>query len=412
MLSIPKTLPLFLLICALGASCQDESSTPDADTPQTDPADAGSEKTDPTDASTGKTLGDAERLYLAATETLTQGLDTADCKTITALVTDYQSYSAAMTDTQYQSLAASRFKPVLDFMSRQLCNQFRINGDVEAYKSDALAASPAGEFLSGTPLLQAIVDQSSDLEALLATANQERSAQGLDPIIVADYVNSVVGGPTSTIVFFPGWPGRPKLDQWLQVQRTIHEMFFISLEPRDDGTYASYVHGRSMSTTGSTTTVASTFSNGTCLECHYSGKPIHMRPLDDTVEAAKVATLVKYLQKYPAQTNHPDYNPFPGSPGIGTGGTLTLEEASTYAGRTLTATELDTLNKNTACDTCHNGTIQNPLRPPYSRTVDILMANGIMPPGSGVPDKSEREEAIKVMNAAYKAKLKRYFLGD
>lgn len=317
-----------------------------------------------------------------------------------------------MTSAQYRNLASTRFKPVVDSMSRKLCNEFEINGDTAAYKRDAIAASLAGDSLSRTPLLQAIVDKSSNLDGLLQTANNDRKAQGLDPIIVADYPNSIVGGPTSTIVFFPDWPSRPKLHQGLQVQRTIGQMFFISLEPRDDGSYNSYVHGRMMTTSLGTTTVASTFANGTCLQCHYSGRPIHMRALSDAGESTKVATLVTYLTAYPAATSHPDYNPFPSSPGIGTSGALTLEEATTYAGRTLTTTELATLNKNTSCDSCHNNTIQNALRPPFDDTIDILMRNGLMPPGSGVVDSTARALAIKVMMAAYKVKLKRYFLGN
>ena len=46
-------------------------------------------------------------------------------------------------------------------MSRKLCNTLQINGDIEAYKLDAMADSPGAEFLDGTPLLQAIVDDPS-----------------------------------------------------------------------------------------------------------------------------------------------------------------------------------------------------------------------------------------------------------
>jgi hypothetical protein len=42
----------------------------------------------------------------------------------------------------------------------------------------------------------------------------------------------------------------------------------------------------------------------------------------------------------------------------------------------------------------------------------MLTANGIMPPGAGIVDASERAEAIKVMSAAYDVKLQRYFVGE
>ena len=381
------------------------------------PDDAGANQGDAAvatgDAGLGGELGEAENRYIAATATLTEALETADCALMTRLVADYDSYFPDMTNEGYRNLASTRFRPVLDYMSRKLCNRYQIEGDAAAYERDAIAASPAGAFLSGTPLLQAVVDRSAELDGLLATANEERRAQGLDPIVVADYPNSIVGGPTSTIVMIPGWPERPELDQWIQVQRTIGQMFFVTLEPRDDGRYNSFVHGRELTTRSGVTTVGSTFANGTCLQCHYSGRPIHMRALeDDPVEAASVATLVTYLQAYPARSNHPDYNPFPSSPGIGTGGTLTLEEAEAYAGRSLTETELAALNRNTACNTCHNDTLQNALRPPFDETVDILMRNGIMPPGAGVTDASERAEAIRVMFAAYEVQLRQYFLGE
>jgi hypothetical protein len=363
-------------------------------------------------AGSDEELGEGDKLYVAATETLTAGVDTARCELITQLLADYPLYATAMTNTRLRDLASSRFKPVLDFMSRKLCNEFEISGDIGAYKSEALANSPAGEFLNNTPLLQALVDRSSELDALLDAANKERSAEGLDPIIVADYPNTVTG-ETSTVVFFPGWPGRPRLDQWLQVQRTLGQMFFITLEPRDDGTYASYLHSRGLVTYNGMSTVGISVGNqgGACLTCHYSGKPLRMRALDDAKEAAKVATLVDYLGKYPPKTNHPGYNPFPDSPGIGTGGTLTMAAASTYAGRTLTEADLATLNRNTACDSCHNGTIQNSLIPPLSETVRMLMANGLMAPGAGIVDETERAEAIKVMKAAYLVKLQSYFVG-
>jgi hypothetical protein len=361
-------------------------------------------------------IGDAESRYLAAIDALTGRLYDADCDLLRTLAQDYEAYAPAMTNARLQSFASTRFKPQLDYMARKACNQLLIDGDAEAYKQDAVAASPSAGFLSGSALLQALVDQSSDLDALLASANDERSAAGLEPIIVADYPNSVVGGPTSTIVFFPGWPDRPALDQWLQVQRTLRQMFFITLEPRDDGSYASFVHARPMRTTAGTTTIDDTIgsiaANDTCLLCHYSGKPIHMRAPDDPVEAAKVATLVEYLAEYPARTNHPDYNPFPNTPGLGTGGTLTLEEASTYAGRDVTADELVTLNRNTACDNCHDDSFQNALRPPFSEVVEILMENGLMPPGVGVVDAAERAEALQVMKAAYVVELARYFQGE
>jgi hypothetical protein len=384
---------LSVLLCGLGAACQGDDS-PD-DSPREE-------------------LGEADDRYIQATRTLTASVDTADCQLITQLSTDYPTYSEAMTNARLRGLASSRFKSVLDFMTFKLCNEFQISGDIAAYKSDAIASAPAGDFLNNTPLLRAIVNETSDRDALLDAANEERHAQGLDPIIVSDYENSVTAG-SSTIVFFPGWPGRPKLDQWLQVQRTLNAMFFISLEPRDDGTYSSFVHSRALVTTGDIAAIGSsvTITGGvSCMLCHYSGKPIHMRPRDDGKDAAKVQTLVDYLQKYPPKTNHPEYNPFPESPGIGTGGKLTLEEASTYAGRTVTAAELDTLNRNTSCDSCHNGSTQNPLRPPFGETVEMLMANGIMPPGAGVVDQTERTEALKVMKAAYKVKLQRYFVGD
>lgn len=364
------------------------------------------------DAGSQEELGEADNLYVEATETLTANVDTAKCALIQQLLVDYPTYSAAMTNARLRDLAASRFKPVLDFMSRKLCNEFEISGDIEAYKREAMANSPAGEFLSGTPLLKALVDRSSDLDALLDAANQKRSAEGLDPIIVADYPNSVISG-TSTIVLFPGWPGRPRLHQWLQVQRTLGQMFFITLEPRDDGTYASALHSRGLTTNGGTSTVGTSVGNvgGACLTCHYSAKPLRMLPLDNAKEAAKVATLVNYLGKYPPKTNHPVYNPFPDSPGIGTGGTLTMEKASIFAGRALTEADLATLNRNTACDSCHNGTVQNPLRPPLGETVRILTANGLMAPGVGIVNEAERVEAIKVMNAAYKEKLQSYLVG-
>ncbi|MFO0660255.1 MAG: hypothetical protein U0165_10560 [Polyangiaceae bacterium] len=437
---------LIPIVCAFAASCEDSSTTSsntatdagtDADS-STGGTSAGSSTGGTSSGSSGGgtssgtsgsgsnggtsgaggsggttgTIGDAENLYIAAVNKLTSGLDDAACTLMTTLTSDYESYYPLMTNEQYKDYASTRFKPVVDFMSRKLCNQFEITGSVEAYKAAALADSPAGAFLSGTQLLKAIYDRSSEVDSLLATVNAERSTQGLDPVIVAEYPNSIVGGGNSTIVFFPGWPDRPNLDQWIQIQRTVGQMFFVTLEPRSDGTYNSYLHGRNLTTGGSSMTVGTSVENGTCLQCHYSGKPLHMRALADATEAAKVATLVGYLQAYPAKTNHPDYNPFPSSPGIGTGGTLTLEEASTYAGRSLTTSELETINKNTACDACHNNTLQNALRPPLDQTVDILMANGIMPPGSGVVDSSERAEAIKVMKAAYKVKLKNYLLGN
>ena len=369
------------------------------------------------DAGTGEggspeVLGDADYSYLDATDTLTASIDTADCKLITQLLSDYPTYFEAMTSTRLRDLASSRFKPVLDFMSHKLCNDFGIAGDIEAYKSEAKANSPAGEFLNGTPLLQALVDESSDLQTLLNAENNKRSAEGLDPIIVADYPNSITSN-TSTIVFFPGWSGRPKLDQWLQVQRTLQQLFFVTLEPRGDGTYATFTHSRALTTSNGTSTVGTSVTNqgGSCLMCHYSGKALHMRALDSGKDADKVATLVHYLQAYPPNTNHPVYNPFPDSPGIGTGGALTIEEASTYAGRTLTDTELATLNQNTACDSCHNGTTQNPLRAPFGQTVQFLTGNGIMPPGRGIVDATARTEAIKVLTAAYKVKLNNYFVG-
>jgi cytochrome c551/c552 len=134
-----------------------------------------------------------------------------------------------------------------------------------------------------------------------------------------------------------------------------------------------------------------------------------MRALASGKDADKVSTLVRYLQSYPPKTNHPIYNPFPDSPGIGTGGTLTLDEASTYAGRTLTNDDLATINQNTSCNSCHDGTTQNPLRAPFGQTVQFLTANGIMPPNRGIVDSSARTEAIKVLTAAYKVKLKTYF---
>ena len=364
-----------------------------------------------TNGDAGEQLGEADNSYIAATQTLTASVDTASCALITQLVADYATYSAAMTNARLRDLASSHFKPVLDFMSRKLCNEFEIIGDIEAYKTDAKTSSPAGEFLSGTPLLQAIVDRSSDLDTLLGAANQTRAADGLDPIIVADYPNSVTG-LTSTIVFFPGWPERPQLHQWLQVQRTLSQMFFVTLEPRADGGYASFAHSRPLTTNNGMSTVGTAVGNfaGACLMCHYSGRPLHMRALDNVTEAAKVATLVDYLGKYPPKTNHPVYNPFPDSPGVGTGGTLTMEQASTYAGRSLTEADLATLNRNTACDSCHNGTVQNPLRPPLSETVRILTTNGLMAPGVGIVDETERTEAIKVMVAAYKVKLQSYFV--
>lgn len=398
-----RSFPGYLLVCALAASCTQAASSD---------GDAGSGASGGTSGGTSGPIGDAENRYIEATDSLTQALNGAKCTLMTTLAADYESYYPAMTNESYKNLASTRFKPFVDYMSRKLCNMLEISGDANAYKSDAVANSPAGEFLSGTPLLQAIFDESSEVDGLLATANSDRSAQGLEPIIVADYPNSIVGGPYSTVVFFPGWPGRPELDQWVQVQRVIGQMFFISLEPREDGSYDTYLHGRTMTSKNGVTTVESTFANGTCLSCHYSGKPIHMGALDDAAEAEKVAKLVQYLQKYPAKTNHPDYNPFPDAPGIGTSGALTLEEATTYAGRTLTTEELATLNKNTSCNMCHNNTLQNALLPPFGDTIQILMKNGIMPPGSGVVDAADRTEAIKVMNAAYAVKLKRYFMGD
>jgi hypothetical protein len=372
-----------------------------------------SEVSTATDAGSQEVLGEADNLYVEDTEALTASVDTASCALVTQLLADYGTYATNMTNARLRDLATTRFKPVLDFMSRKLCNEWEVNGDVEAYKREAKANSPAGDFLSGTPFLQALVDRSSDLDARLDEANKKRSAEGLEPIVVAEYPNSVTG-QNSTIVFFPGWPGRPQLHQWLQVQRTLRQMFFISLEPRDDGKYASFLHSRDLTTNSGTSTVGTTIGNtgGVCLTCHYSGKPLHMRALDDNAkEASNVATLVKYLGKYPPKTNHPDYNPFPDSPGIGTGGKLTMEEASTYAGRTLTVADLATLNRNTSCDSCHDGTIQNPLRSPLSEPIRILTANGLMAPGVGIVDEAERTEAIKVMKAAYNVKLQRYFVG-
>lgn len=408
-----------VLLATLGGACGNAAASPDvtavadaaartdvsrADTPSDD-------ATTSADAATGE-VGAGESRYLAAVTSLTQAIDTADCRALTTLKSDYDSYFPTMTNERYRGLASGRFRPVVDFMARKRCNTYGVEGDAAAYRTAALGDSPAAAYLSGTPLLQAIVDRSTEVDGLLATANAERSAQGLDPIIVAEYPNSIVGGPTSTIVFFPGWPGRPQLHQWVQIQRTIGQMFFVTLQPRSDGRYDSFLHGRALTTRGGATTVGTTFENGTCLQCHYSGRPIHMRALDDATQAARVRALVEYLEDYPAQTNHPEYNPFPSSPGIGTGGKLTLDEAVAYTGRSLTTTELATLNRNTACDSCHDGTVQNPLRPPFDETVDIVMRNGIMPPGGGAVDATERAEAIRVMIAAYKVRMRRYFLGE
>lgn len=61
---------------------------------------------------------------------------------------------------------------------------------------------------------------------------------------------------------------------------------------------------------------------------------------------------------------------------------------------------------------CHDNSNENALRPPFDDAVDILMTNGLMPPGRGVTDDRDREEALKVMTAAYRVKLKAYFLAE
>lgn len=237
-------------------------------------------------AQAGEPIGDAEGRYIAAAGSLAESVDTLDCAGITSFADDYTDYSGALTNRVYQDLASTRFKPMVDYLSRKLCNEFEIAGDLASYEADAVEHSPAGAYLSGTPLLQAVIDESTTVNSLLATANTARAEEGLSAIIIADYPNSIVGGPTSTVLYFPGWPDRPELDQWVQVQRTINQLLLIALEPQVDGTYISFAHRRDLEASGSTTTVGDTVVNGTCLQCHHSGRPPHMG-VPDSARAAR-----------------------------------------------------------------------------------------------------------------------------
>ena len=331
---------------------------------------------------------------------------------IQAALTDLDDYQPAMTDETLKGYANTRFRPLLEFAYRKSCRPYGIAGSIDDYILGALGATPAGLFLSGTPLLQALVDRDATKAApLLANWNEERRQQGLGEVVVAEYLNSVVGG-ASTIIYIPNWPGKPNMEQWLQIQRTVGSMFFISLEPAADG-YASFMRSSTLHTVGDTTTIDDDLgqSAGSCFSCHYSSKPLPMLPTDDPQEASKVAVFRRLIDRYPAVTNHPIYNPPASFPGIGTFGTLTLEKASRYAGRAVTSTELNTLTRLTACDSCHNGSYQNEIQPFAGMTTAILMKNGIMPPGqSGLPDAASIQLALSVLVGSYKETMTTFLL--
>ncbi|HET9241655.1 MAG TPA: hypothetical protein VFO10_30590 [Oligoflexus sp.] len=334
------------------------------------------------------------------------------CPEIDATIRNVSTYAPQMQDKELRSRAEQRFLPFVKLIFRKSCRPYGAAGAFEDYERDSIAATPAGPYLSESALLQALVTfNKAEVDALVKTWNEERRQQGLGDVIAADYPNSVVGG-ISSLLFIPGWPGRPQLNQWVQVQRTLESMLFISLEPSGSG-YASYLRASRLQPKKEKFLIEPGLSNldANCFGCHYSGKPLRLPALDDPEQAARVKMINDARKLYPARTHHPIYNPPENIPGMGTSGTLTMERASLFAGRPVTADELTLLNQNTRCNSCHNGSFQNPIHDTIAGVITIYLHNGFMPPGLAKPlDDSSRQLVEKVLAASYRETLRDYFL--
>lgn len=283
----------------------------------------------------------------------------------------------------HHDLAATRLKPTANYFEGIHCFNYT-GGKTPNYDKIVRSKTPSAQVLKDAQLLTLLFNP-NDAERAIDKWNAIRKSQSLKPLLWGNYRNSIDGG-NSTVLLVQGSIDNPDLHEWLQIQRSLSSVFFLSLD-KSETPSRTYVRASHFS--GGTLSDSPTHDIGNnCYQCHTSGKPLRMfEPLTD--DKQRISQLNDILSAEGPSIN--PFNPRPDFPGIG----MTKQDP----------VEL------THCASCHDGNYKDALTLFGGRIFNAYLTKKVMPPNTHHIN-WDRQKLKEVLYGDFKTNLRKYLEGE